>query len=142
MLVDQLKTAFADTFSFYLKAQNYHWNVEGKDFPQYHSFLGSLYEEVYSAVDTMAELIRTLDVYAPGTLSRIKELSSIDDSDIVPDAITMMQNLLIENNKVKLSLYTAYQAAETAGELGISNFLQDRIQAHEKHNWMLRSIDK
>lgn len=142
MLVDQLKTAFANVFCFYIKAQNYHWNIEGQDFPQYHEFLGNLYEEVYGSVDTMAELIRTLDSYAPGTLARIKELSTLEENDVIPDAKTMMMNLLNDNMKVRLSLMVTYQAAESAGEIGISNFLQDRIQAHEKHNWMLRSITK
>lgn len=142
MLVDLLKTAFADTFAFYLKAQNYHWNIEGSNFPQYHTFLGELYEEVYSAVDTMAELIRTLDSYAPGTLSRIKELTTIEESEIIPDARTMMLNLMTDNLQVRMSLAQAYKDAEATGEVGVANFLQDRIQAHEKHSWMLKAINK
>lgn len=142
MLVDLLKTAFADTFAFYLKAQNYHWNVEGANFPQYHSFLGDLYEEVYSSVDTIAELIRTLDAYAPGTLSRLKELTTIEESELIPDAKNMMLELMTDNLKVRMSLTLAYKEAETEGEAGIANFLQDRIQAHEKHSWMLKAINK
>lgn len=142
MLVDLLKIALADTFAFYLKAQNFHWNVEGKDFPQYHGFFGDLYEEVYGAVDTMAELIRTLDSYAPGTLARLKELTTIEENDVIPDVITMVSILRDDNAKLRLSLAGAYREAENAGELGISNFLQDRIQAHEKHNWMLKAIIK
>lgn len=142
MLVDLLKTAFADTFTFYLKAQYYHWNVEGPNFPQYHEFLGKLYEEVYSSIDTLAELIRTTDSYSPGTLTRLKELTTIEESEVVPDAKTMMLNLLQDNNKVLLSLTVAYQAADEDGELGIANFLQDRIQAHQKHGWMLKAVNK
>lgn len=142
MLVDLLKITLADSFAFYLKAQNYHWNVEGLNFPQYHNFLGDLYEEVYSSIDTMAELIRTLDSYAPGTLTRLKELTTLDEDDVIPDARTMMGILQADNNKVLLSLTRAYQTAEAAGELGVANFLQDRIQAHEKHNWMLKAINK
>lgn len=142
MLVDLLKTAFADTFAFYLKAQNYHWNIEGPDFPQYHSFLGSLYNEVYGSIDTMAEIIRTLDAYAPGTLSRLKELTTISETEVIPDPKTMMNTLLMDNMAVKLSLAMAYQAAEKEGELGVANFLQDRIQAHDKHGWMLKAVSK
>lgn len=142
MLVENLKVALADTFAFYLKAQNYHWNIEGPNFPQYHEFLGKLYEEVYSAVDPLAELIRTLDVYTPGSLARFKELTSIEENDIVPDASNMLQNLHLDNLKVRMSLAIAYKAAEEAGELGIANFLQDRIQAHEKHSWMLKATIK
>ncbi len=142
MLIDELKKVHADAFTFYLKAHFYHWNVEGPNFPQYHDFLQNLYQEVFASVDSIAELIRTLDSYTPGTLTRLKELTSIEETDDVPDAKTMMSRLLQENNILRASLLTAYRTAESTGEVGISNFLQDRIQAHEKHSWMLRSILK
>jgi len=142
MLLDELKKVHADAFTFYLKAHYYHWNVEGLNFPQYHVFLQNLYQEVFNSIDTLAELIRTLDSYAPGTLTRLKELTTIEETDDIPDALTMISRLLMENNIVRASLLTAYRTAETSGEIGISNFLQDRIQAHEKHAWMLRSILK
>ena len=142
MLTDELKKVHADTFTFYLKAHYYHWNVEGPNFPQYHNFLQNLYQEVFASVDTFAELIRTLDSYAPGTLTRLKELTTVEETDDIPDALTMMSRLLMENNIVRASLLTAYTTAESTGEVGIANFLQDRIQAHEKHAWMLRSILK
>ena len=142
MLIDELKKVHADAFTYYLKAHFYHWNVEGPNFPQYHDFLQNLYQEVFASVDTLAELIRTLDSYAPGTLTRLKELTSIEETDDVPDAKTMMSRLLQENNILRASLLTAYTTADTTGEVGIANFLQDRIQAHEKHSWMLRSIIK
>jgi starvation-inducible DNA-binding protein len=142
MLIDELKKVHADAFTFYLKAHFYHWNVEGLNFPQYHDFLQNLYQEVFASIDTLAELIRTLDSYAPGTLTRLKELTSIEETDDVPDAKTMMTRLLQENNILRASLLTAYTTADTTGEVGIANFLQDRIQAHEKHSWMLRSILK
>ena len=142
MLLDELKKVHADAFTFYLKAHFYHWNVEGPNFPQYHDFLQNLYQEVFASIDTLAELIRTLDSYAPGTLTRLKELTTIEETDDVPDAKTMMTRLLQENNILRASLLTAYTTADTTGEVGIANFLQDRIQAHEKHSWMLRSIIK
>lgn len=142
MLIDQLKHVHANAFTFYLKAHFYHWNIEGINFPQYHEFLNDLYVDVWESVDTIAELIRTLDTYAPGTLGRFKELTSIQESDEVPDAMTMMSRLQSENNIMRASLMTAYNTANDTGEIGIANFLQDRIQAHEKHGWMLRSILK
>jgi starvation-inducible DNA-binding protein len=142
MLKDTLKQTLADAFTFYLKAQFYHWNVEGPDFVQYHDFLGELYEDVQGSVDTIAELIRTLDEYAPGTLRRMQELTSITESDVIPNGLEMMRNLFTENLKLLATLMTAYKDATDAGEEGIANYLQDRIQAHEKHSWMLRSIIK
>jgi starvation-inducible DNA-binding protein len=137
-----LKKAQADTFAFYLKAHYFHWNVEGVDFSQYHSFLKSLYEEVFAAVDTIAEGIRTLDVYVPGSFTRFKELSSIQDETTIPNAISMITKLKDDNVKVLDTLTKAYELAEEAKKYGISNLIQDRIQAHEKHGWMLRSIIK
>ena len=76
-LIQKAKECLADTFVMYMKAHAYHWNVVGSNFPQYHEFLGSLYEELHNAVDPLAEQIRTLDSFAPFSLSRMIELSSI-----------------------------------------------------------------
>ena len=142
MLADQLKITQADAFVLYLKAHFYHWNIEGPNFPQYHDFLQNLYQDVFASVDTIAELIRTLDVYAPGTLSRFQSLTTLEESDIIPDALTMLKNIVEQNTLMLETLKKAYSMAEEEKQIGIANFLQDRIQAHEKHGWMLRSITK
>jgi starvation-inducible DNA-binding protein len=141
-LEEALKKAQADSFAFYLKAHYFHWNIEGANFPQYHSFLNDLYEEVFAAVDTIAEVIRTLDVYVPGSFTRFKELTSIQDETTIPSAMSMITRLKDDNEKVLDTLTKAYELAEKAKKYGISNLIQDRIQAHEKHAWMLRSIIK
>ena len=141
-LVESLKKAQATTFALYLKAHNFHWNVEGRDFAQYHSFLGDFYNEVFVAVDVIAELIRTLDAYAPGSFSRFQQLSTIEDELAVPKGVVMMTRLYADNQRVLATLNDAYRIAESAGKFGISNALQDRITAHEKHGWMLRSFTK
>jgi starvation-inducible DNA-binding protein len=141
-LVEALKVSLADTFAFYLKAHNFHWNVTGPNFSEYHKFLGDLWEETFDAVDLIAEGIRTLDAFAPGSFSRYKELSTIEDELKIPSAIDMLKKLEEDNKKVLASLLNAYELAEKAKKHGISNFLQDRITAHEKHGWMLRSFIK
>jgi starvation-inducible DNA-binding protein len=141
-LEEALKKAQADSFAFYLKTHYFHWNIEGANFPQYHSFLNDLYEEVFAAVDTIAEVIRTLDVYVPGSFTRFKELTSIQDETTIPSAMSMITRLKDDNEKVLDTLTKAYELAEQAKKYGISNLIQDRIQAHEKHAWMLRSIIK
>jgi starvation-inducible DNA-binding protein len=141
-LIEALKKAQATTFSLYLKAHNFHWNVEGPDFAQYHEFLGDFYAEVFGAVDTIAELIRTLDAYAPGSFSRFQQLSTIEDELTVPKGIVMIARLYADNQRVLATLTDAYRMAESAGKLGVSNAIQDRITAHEKHGWMLRSFTK
>ena len=141
-LADFMKVALADTVAFKHKAQQYHWNVEGEHFAEYHTFLGELYNEVDGAIDTLGELIRTIDVDAPYSLQRLLPLTTIEEGDIAPVDEVMMKNLYNDNNKVLASLMKAYKEAERYSEYGVSNFVQDRIQAHKKHQWMLRSITK
>ena len=141
-LNEKMKVVLADSFAFYLKAHQFHWNVEGPNFPQYHEFLGNLYEEVYGAIDTIAEEIRALGVYAPGSLSRFSELTSIKDNRGLPSAVEMMNELSGDNQIVLNTLNEAYKLAEEYNEIGLSNFLQDRYDAHKKHAWMLSSILK
>jgi len=141
-LADTAKVALADTFAFYLKTHNFHWNIEGPNFAQYHDFLNELYNEVWQAVDAIAEHIRTLDAYAPGSFSRYKELATIEDELKIPTAINMLKKLETDNQKVIASLTEAYQDAEKEKKVGFSNFLQDRIDIHEKHGWMLRALTK
>lgn len=141
-LIQQTKVVLASTFAFYLKAQNFHWNVEGPNFHQYHSFLGDLYNETWSAVDTIAEHIRTLDAYAPGSMSRFSALSEVDDQINIPNAKSMLTELESDNKKLISAIDKCYRLAEKNGKLGLSNFLQDRLTAHEKHGWMLRALIK
>ncbi len=141
-LVEALKKAQATSFAFYLKAHNYHWNVEGHSFSEYHAFLGDLYAEVWGAVDAIAEHIRTLDAYAPGSFTRFQQLSSIEDEMSVPTGRMMMAKLLADNQRVLSDLMAAHREAEMLGKRGIVNFLEDRIDTHEKHGWMLRAFTK
>lgn len=138
-LVEKLKSVLADSFAFYLKAHGYHWNVIGSDFPQLHDFFGDLYGEVHGAVDDIAEHIRQLDAFAPGTLARMKELSTISEDEAIPKAEKMVTNLLDANESLLTSLTECYTMAEEMKEFGLSNFLQDRITAHKKHSWMLKA---
>jgi starvation-inducible DNA-binding protein len=141
-LIEELKAAFASTYAFYLKAQYYHWNVEGPDFPQYHEFLGKLYEEVGGAIDRMAEHIRALDAYAPGSFARLEELSAIKGEDNIIPAREMIQNLLEDNDKLTPMLISVMKMAEAVDRYGTANFIQDRIEAHRIHSWMLMSTLK
>ena len=143
MLSDTLKTILATAYALSIKAQNFHWNVEGPDFPQYHDFFGSFYEEVYNnTIDRTAELIRQLDSYTPGSILRYAELSQIQDQTKIPRAMLMMEELF-QDNAIILDMYKqAFHVAEEADEQGVANFIAERIDAHAKHQWMLRSILK
>lgn len=141
-LEDQLKITLADTFAFYLKAHNFHWNVEGPNFSEYHAFFNMLYTETWEAIDDIAEHIRTLEAYAPGSFSRFKELTTIEDELKIPTAINMVKKLEADNKKVITSLTESYKLAEAERKIGLANFLQDRIDRHEKYGWQLRAFSK
>ncbi len=141
-LIEAMKVVLADSFALYLKAHQFHWNVEGPNFPQYHEFFGNLYEEVYGSVDRIAEEIRALGEYAPGSFSRFSELTSIKDNRSTPSAAEMVMELYSDNQTVLSTLKKTYQLAEQHEEIGLSNFIQDRYDAHKKHSWMLMSILK
>jgi starvation-inducible DNA-binding protein len=141
-LVEMMKKVLADTFAMYLKSHNYHWNVEGSNFPQYHEFFGNLYEELHGAVDPIAEQIRALDAYAPGSLSRFMELTDIQDEMNVPLGTDMARKLLSDNQLVLNTLNMALKLAEQFDKQGLMDFLANRIDTHSKHAWMLRSISK
>ena len=137
-----MRKVLADTFAMYLKAHNYHWNVEGSNFPQYHEFFGNLYEELHDAVDPIAEEIRSLDAYAPGSFSRFLELTDIEDELSIPTGIEMAVRLSTDNEKVLTTLNVAFKLANQLDKQGLADFIAGRIDTHNKHGWMLRSIAK
>jgi len=143
MLSDSLKIALASSYVFQIKVQNFHWNVEGPDFPQYHKFLDDLYAEINeNAIDQTAELCRQLDTYAPGSLARFSELSIVEDQVKIPRAELMFQELLADNTKLLDMWKQIFPIAEQENEQGVADFVASRIDAHGKHGWMLRSILK
>jgi starvation-inducible DNA-binding protein len=138
-LAEAAKVAFASEFSFYLKAHNFHWNVEGALFLQYHELFGKVYEEVYASIDDFAEKIRAIGSYMPGSYTRFSYLSQIDDEVEILEPVQMLQELYEDNDRMLVVLKMAYDHAEQAGEHGFSNFLAERMDAHRKHGWMLRA---
>lgn len=139
-LIEELKTALATSFAFYLKAQYFHWNVTGKDFVQLHDFFGKLYEEVLDSIDIMAEHIRALDAFSPGGLKRMVDLSLISDTDIIPTD-EMMVNILSQNNQTLIKqLNKVFELADSENEQALADFISQRLASHKKHAWMLRSI--
>ena len=143
MLADSLKTLLATEYAFVIKAQFFHWNVEGPDFAQLHEFFGDLYEEVYdNSIDRTAEYIRTLDDYAPGSFERFLELSAVTGQVKVPRARLMIEELLANNMQMIDLLNETFAAAEAENQQGIANFIAERIDAHGKHGWQLKSFLK
>lgn len=143
MLADSLKTLLATEYAFVIKAQFFHWNVEGPDFAELHNFFGKIYDEVYdNSIDQTAEYIRTLDDYAPGSFERFMELSQMPGQTKVPRARLMIEELLADNARMIELLNNCFGEAEAENQQGIANFIAERIDAHGKHGWMLRSFLK
>jgi len=141
-ILEQMRVLLASNFAFYLKIHNFHWNVEGPNFPQYHDFLNNLYQEIWLAGDAIAEEIRSMDAYAPGSLSRFSTLSIVEDQINIPTAMNMFKELVVDNKKIIDLLIKIEKMASEEGCIGLSNFLQGRVDIHFKHGWMLKSITK
>jgi starvation-inducible DNA-binding protein len=137
-----LKIAFASEFAFYLKAQYFHWNVEGPNFPQLHDLFGKIYEEVYGSIDTFAEEIRATGTYTPGSFTRFSILSLVDDEVEVLPAEAMLMELFEDSEKMAEMFRIVFNASEELGLHGLSDFFAGRQDAHKKHSWMLRSTLK
>ena len=141
-LIQLTRIGFATTFSFYVKVHSMHWNVEGPDFYEYHKLFEEIYEEVYGAIDPFAENVRKLGAYMPTSYHTLNMLTRIEDEDRVPTKDQMVQELLMDSEKILIILKKNYNAAEAAGEHGLSNFLAERMDAHKKHAWFLRASIK
>ena len=142
MLAELLKTLLASQFAYYLKAHFFHWSVEGPDFYELHKFFQEIYEDAYSAVDTMAEEIRTLDEYAPGSFERFQELSQVPGQLKVPRARLMIEELLADSQTMIDLLNQVFAVATKENKQDIANFMAERLAAQNKFAWQLKSFLK
>lgn len=139
-LIQQMRTILGTNFGLYFKSHSFHWNVTGPNFNDYHAFLDQMYTQIWNNTDLIAEKIRMLGVYAPTSIGRMLELSDIEEEDVIPDAMEMFRRLLKDNERFILHLKAGIAAADNANESVISNFLQELLDQHQKHNWMIKSI--
>ena len=142
MLSDNLKVLLASTQSFAIKSQNFHWNVEGSNFPQYHAFFDTLYNDVADTIDKIAEYIRILGHYTPGSLSRYSELSIIDDQVKIPRAELMFAESY-QDCELMIQLVTAmFDEATQERQQGIANYMAELQDLYAKKAWFIRSTLK
>ena len=135
-----LSKLLADTYSLYLKTHSFHWNVTGPQFNSLHLMFETQYNALWLAADEVAERIRTLDVFAPGSYSQFAELSSIKDEPGVPDWQEMVGQLVEGHEIVAATARDALKAANAAGDDGTADMVTGRLKEHEKTAWMLRSL--
>lgn len=141
-LVKAARIAFASEYSFVIKAQNFHWNVEGMFFEPLHNLFGKIYEEVYGSIDTFAEEIRAMGAYTPASFDKLSMLSQVDGENEILDSKQMVLELYQDNENMVKMLQFLFELSENYKQYGFSDFVAGRIDAHKKHGWMLRSTLK
>ncbi|AEY02137.1 putative DNA-binding stress protein [Oceanimonas sp. GK1] len=135
-----LSRVLADTYVLYLKTHNYHWNVEGPNFRQLHLLFEEQYQDMWAALDDIAERIRALGEYAPGTYAKFAELAKIKENQNIPRANDMLKELTADNEQLVATIAEATKIAQDAGDEPTAGLLTDRQTIHEKAAWMLRSM--
>ncbi len=138
-VVETLKKVLADSYALYLKTQNYHWNVEGPHFKSLHELFEEQYTDLATAIDEIAELIRTLGEKAPGTWRAYDGVRTVKDGDENADAATMVQDLADDQDVIRKTLQQALEAAQNAEDEVVIGALVDRMSVHSKNRWMLQS---
>ncbi|MGH8493343.1 MAG: Dps family protein [Moraxellaceae bacterium] len=139
-IADGLSRLLADTFSLYLKTHNFHWNVTGPQFNSLHLMFEAQYNELWLAVDAIAERIRALGSPAPGSYTAYAKLSSIPEAKAALSADEMVRQLVEGQEAVVRTARSIFPAVDAAHDEPTADLLTQRMQVHEKTAWMLRSL--
>lgn len=142
LIAEGLSRLLADSYTLYLKTHGFHWNVTGPMFITLHQLFEQQYTELSTAVDTIAERIRALDHYAPGSYKQFAKLSDVNEETGVPSATEMIKQLIIAHEIVIRTARTLFPAVDDANDEATADLLTERMQIHEKNAWMLRSLLK
>ena len=135
-----LSQLLADSYLLYLKTQNYHWNVTGKMFQPLHTLFEEQYKELAQSIDEIAERIRALGEFAPGSFSSFSKVTSIKEENGIPTAEEMIQNLVQGNEAVVTTSREIIALTDDCEDDVTADLLVERMQVHEKNAWMLRSM--
>jgi starvation-inducible DNA-binding protein len=138
-VVEALSELLASSYTLYLKTHNYHWNVTGPMFTTLHTLFETQYTELALAVDQIAERIRTLGAFAPGSYSAFSKLSAVQEETGRPDAKEMIRVLVADQQTIASTARRVIEAAEAAKDQATADLGTRRIDIHEKNAWMLRS---
>lgn len=136
-----LSRLLADTYTLYLTTHNFHWNVTGPHFNTLHTMFMTQYTELWNAVDPIAERIRALDHWAPGSYAQFGTLKSVADAPSAPPmALEMVRMLVTGHETVARTAREIFQVADKANDQPTADLLTQRLDIHEKTAWMLRSL--
>jgi starvation-inducible DNA-binding protein len=134
-----LSKLLADTYAVYLKTHGYHWNVEGPNFGALHALFLEQYTEIWNAVDLIAERIRALGAFAPQGYRAFANLSGVQDGDPEKSWEDMLRELIADHETLIADARKVRATADEATDDVTASLIDDRVQAHEKHAWMLRA---
>jgi starvation-inducible DNA-binding protein len=135
-----LSKLLADTYTLFLKTHNFHWNVTGTMFDTLHKLFEVQYNELFAAADEVAERIRSLGSYAPGSYTEFARLATVKEASGTPKALDMVKELLEGHETVARTARQTFPAAENGADEATVDLLTQRLQYHEKTAWMLRSL--
>jgi len=139
-IAEALSRVLADSYTLYLKTHNFHWNVTGPQFQALHTMFEQHYTELALAVDEVAERIRTLGIFAPGSYAQFSKLTSITEETGVPSSDEMVRQLVQGHEAVARTARSALSVAQEGGDEASLDLLVGRVKVHEKTAWMLRSM--
>lgn len=134
-----LSKLLADTYAVYLKTHGYHWNVEGPNFGSLHALFMEQYTEIWTAIDLVAERIRALGAYAPQGYRAFANLSGVQDGNPEQSSEAMLKELIADHEQLIADARKVRARADEATDDVSASLIDDRVQAHEKHAWMLRA---
>lgn len=140
VIAEGLKNLLADSYTLYLQTHRFHWNVTGPRFRDLHLMFEEQYTELATAVDDIAERIRSLGDIAPGTYAEFIELSSIASVEQIPAADEMVRLLQAAHETVVRTCRDVLVAAQDATDESTASLVSDRMRVHEKTAWMLRAM--
>ena len=142
-LTTAIKVLLANATVMYYKAHQFHWNIEGIEFTQYHEFFGDIYTDVYGSIDPTAEWLRKLDEYAPISLDELFKYKTLqEETTQVTELKDILASLIKANDEVIISLNKVFSVANANKQQGVCNFIADRIDTHQKHGWFLKASAK
>lgn len=139
-IAEGLKKLLADSYTLYLQTHNFHWNVTGPRFRDLHLLFEEHYTELATAVDEIAERIRTLGAPAPGTYREFAALSRIEEVEGSVSAEDMLKILTAGHERVVRTSREVLATAQEADDESSAALISDRMRIHEKTAWMLRSL--
>lgn len=138
-VVDSLSTLLASSYTLYLKTHNYHWNVTGPMFTTLHTLFETQYTELALAVDQIAERIRTVGAFAPGSYTAFAKLTTVKEENGRPKAAAMIRNLVSDQETIAKAARSVIAAADKAGDQATVDLATRRLDVHQKNAWMLQS---